>query len=207
MKKGRIQELFNNLIIAIVISIILISILAIIYSFTQEKIKVNETIIKKKAILNAAGFAIPEKYNDVIKLYEGSIKEIMIQDKFEIYAYINNQIEQGNILSKGYVIIFSGPGLWGEITAALAIASDLETLAGIEFISQNETPGLGGRIVEDWFKKQFRGKQKINKIVGEKEKPELDQISSITGATNTTNYVLKLTESGKDYLKNFFLQK
>ncbi|MFN3411162.1 MAG: FMN-binding protein [Exilispira sp.] len=207
MKKGRIQELFNNLIVVIIISIILISILAVIYSFTQEKIKINETIFKKKAMLIAAGFAIPENYNDLIKLYEGSIKEIMIQDKFEIYTYINNQIEEGNILSEGYVIIFSGPGLWGEITAALAIASDLETLAGIEFISQNETPGLGGRIVEDWFKKQFRGKKKINKIVGEKEKPEMDQISSITGATNTTNYVLKLIESGKDYLKNFILQR
>ena len=207
MKKDKIKDLFNNLIVVIIISIVLISILAIIYSFTQERIKGNETIFKKKAILIAAGFALPSKYSQIIELYNSSIKELGVQDKVEIYSYINKKVGEENILSKGYVLIFSGPGLWGEITIALAIANDLETIAGIEFISQNETPGLGGRIVESWFKNQFKGKNKITKLVSEKEIPADDEIASITGATNTTNYVLNLIKMGKGYIKSFNLTK
>jgi len=207
MKKDKINDLFKNLIVVIIISIILISILAIIYSFTQDRIKENETIFKKKAVLIAAGFALPAKYSQIIELYNSSIKEIGVQNKVEIFSYINKQIDQENVLSKGYILIFSGPGLWGEITMALAIANDLETIAGIEIISQNETPGLGGRIVESWFKNQFKGKNKISKIISEKEIPAEDEIASITGATNTTKYVLNLINIGKQYIKSFNLPK
>ena len=30
-------------------------------------------------------------------------------------------------------------------------------IVGLDIISHSETPGLGGRIEEDWFKEQFRG--------------------------------------------------
>lgn len=207
MKKDKIKQLFNNFIVVIIISIILISILAVIYSFTQTRIKENDSIFKKKAILIAAGFSLPEKNLQIFELYNSSIKELGIRESVEIYYFENRELNNEDILSKGYVLIYSGPGLWGEITIALAIGKDLETIAGIEFISQNETPGLGGRIVESWFKNQFRGKNIINRLVPEKEKPAFDEISSITGATNTTNYVLNLIKIGKNYVKAFNLEK
>jgi len=55
----------------------------------------------------------------------------------------------------------SGPGLWGTITIILAASAD-GVIRGIEIVSQNETPGLGGRIDEPVFKKQFVGKKTIN---------------------------------------------
>lgn len=207
MRKGKLKELIKNLSVVIIVTFILISILAILYSFTQQRIKINESLFKKKAILLAAGFTLPFKYNDLIDLYNSSIKEFLIKNDLEIYSFYNKELADSDIFAKGYVLVFKGPGLWGEITVALAFGKDLQTISGIEFINQNETPGLGGRITESWFKKQFRGKKNIVKLVSEKEIPSDDEISAITGATNTTKYVLNLIETGKNYIKSFQLPK
>jgi Na+-transporting NADH:ubiquinone oxidoreductase subunit C len=67
------------------------------------------------------------------------------------------------------------------------VEKDLKTLTGIEFIKQNETPGLGGRITESWFKEQFRGKRWPLSVVPEGDPAGDQEFQAITGATNTTN--------------------
>jgi Na+-transporting NADH:ubiquinone oxidoreductase subunit C len=79
--------------------------------------------------------------------------------------------------------------LWGEIESVVGVEKDLKTLTGIEFIEQNETPGLGGRITEGWFKEQFRGKRWPLEVVPEGEPAGDQEFQAITGATNTTNGV------------------
>jgi Na+-transporting NADH:ubiquinone oxidoreductase subunit C len=44
------------------------------------------------------------------------------------------------------VIPVRGYGLWGTLYGYLAIEGDLETVAGLGFYSQKETPGLGGEV-------------------------------------------------------------
>jgi Na+-transporting NADH:ubiquinone oxidoreductase subunit NqrC len=41
---------------------------------------------------------------------------------------------------------------------SFALDPDLETVKGIEVLDHAETPGLGGRMTEEKFKKQFVGK-------------------------------------------------
>ncbi len=207
MKKDKIKEIYKNLIVIIISTAFLISILALIYNYTKDKILINETLFKKKAVLLAAGFALPDKNQDILNIYNQSIEELGIKNNVEIFRYKNLALKDEDLFSKGYVIVLTGSGLWGEITMALAFGKDLKTIAGIEFISQNETPGLGGRIVEPWFKRQFKGKINITNIVEEKQKAAENEISAITGATNTTKYVLKIIENGKKYLEQFNLSK
>jgi len=59
----------------------------------------------------------------------------------------------------GYVVPIEGYGLWDMIYGYLALESDLNTIMGISFYQHKETPGLGARITEDWFKQQFVGKE------------------------------------------------
>lgn len=63
--------------------------------------------------------------------------------------------ENGDV--EAYAFPIGGSGLWGSIEGYAGISADYSTLLGIEFTSHSETPGLGGRISEDWFKEQFRG--------------------------------------------------
>lgn len=60
---------------------------------------------------------------------------------------------------KAYVIPIQGKGLWDVIKGYLALEPDLNTVMGITFYEHKETPGLGSRITEDWFKNQFIGKK------------------------------------------------
>jgi Na+-translocating ferredoxin:NAD+ oxidoreductase RnfG subunit len=64
----------------------------------------------------------------------------------------------------------------------------MESLKGIEVLDHSETPGLGGRMTEDIFKKQFVGmklKPQI-KMVKERKATGDNEFDAITGATNTS---------------------
>ncbi len=91
---------------------------------------------------------------------------------------------------------FSGPGLWGPIKGFLALESDRKTIRGITFYEQEETPGLGGQIVSDWFRNQFAGKSIVDEsgnvgiiIRSGSGKPAQNQVDAITGATMTSDRV------------------
>jgi len=58
-----------------------------------------------------------------------------------------------------YVIPVLGRGLWGPLWGYVALKDDFNTIAGVVFDHQGETPGLGSQIAETWFHQQFVGKQ------------------------------------------------
>jgi Na+-transporting NADH:ubiquinone oxidoreductase, subunit NqrC len=68
----------------------------------------------------------------------------------------------------------------------------------VDFISQNETPGLGGRIEENWFKEQFKseklidGRITVTAIGQADENHENGKVDAITGATQTSKAVEKI---------------
>ncbi len=68
---------------------------------------------------------------------------------------------------------------------------DFTQVLGIDFVTHSETPGLGGRISELWFKEQFRAVS-INSddsdIVTYRPAPD-GNVDAITGATLTSDAV------------------
>jgi len=99
----------------------------------------------------------------------------------------------------GYAFEISGSGLWGTIKALIAVTPDFSRIVNIEILDQNETPGLGGRITEDWFKKQFQNKPlvfdkkfKKYKLVAEDARPSDFEIIQITGATFSSKAVVNI---------------
>ncbi|CAM2006950.1 NADH:ubiquinone reductase (Na(+)-transporting) subunit C [Acanthopleuribacter pedis] len=59
---------------------------------------------------------------------------------------------------EAYVVPIQGNGLWDIIKGYIALELDLNTVKGISFYEHAETPGLGARITEDWFKQNYVGK-------------------------------------------------
>jgi Na+-transporting NADH:ubiquinone oxidoreductase subunit C len=91
---------------------------------------------------------------------------------------------------------FSGPGLWGPIKGFLALEPDMKTIRGITFYEQEETPGLGGEIVTEGFRKRFVGKTIHDKddnvgivICKPGSAKQQNEIDGITGATMTCDKV------------------
>ncbi len=67
----------------------------------------------------------------------------------------------------GYGFLATGQGYGGEIKILVGLENKT-TVKGIVIISQDETPGLGSRITEDYFTSQFAG-VKIEDVSLDKE--------------------------------------
>ena len=57
-----------------------------------------------------------------------------------------------------YVLPIYGAGLWGPIWGYIALNDDKDTVYGVYFSHQGETPGLGAEITTTKFQDQFLGK-------------------------------------------------
>ncbi len=174
-----------------IVTIIFITLTSGIYLFTRDKIIANKTLFIKRAVLNACDIKVPGNTSEIVKLYATRIREVV--DNSGKLRYMEILDSQGKLT--GYAIMITGPGLWGEIEAVIGFTKNLERLTGIDFIKQNETPGLGARISEAWFKEQFRDKKGPFKLVPEGTAKGEGEIDAITGASITSNAVLDMVNN------------
>ncbi|MCF7873665.1 MAG: RnfABCDGE type electron transport complex subunit G [Candidatus Omnitrophica bacterium] len=157
--------------------------LALAYDTAEGKIEAN----KKKAIQDSINKLAPETTK---------------QDKIKIGNKTLWKLYQDNELA-GYATIASGQSYSGEIKMMVVIDLALEKIKGIEIIESSETPGLGSKIQEKYFKDQFKNLNVKKPISYTKEKPtKLNQIQAITGATISSKSVVKILNKEIEKLRN-----
>ena len=188
----------------LIITLVFISVTTIIYTFTKDTIKFQESLRLRRAVLHAAGAAVPSDPEKVQDLYLESV-EVVKDNKGTLLYYIVKGDDPDTIMS--YVIVSIGAGLWGEITAAVGYDREVQSITGIEIIDQNETPGLGGRISETWFKEQFKGKQAPLSSVPEGESTDLSEFQAITGASYSTGAIMDLVNTTSEAVLSMIREK
>jgi len=104
-----------------------------------------------------------------------------------------------------YVLPVTGRGLWGGLWGYIALNADKKTVFGTYFYHESETAGLGARIGEREFQKQFNGKPvfagdntsevALSVVKAGSSKSEIE-IDGITGATLTSNGVSNMLKDG-----------
>lgn len=112
------------------------------------------------------------------------------QGAFPVYVFTKDG-------RKGYVIPLQGNGLWGAIYSNIALDEDLNTVIGVTFSHDSETPGLGAEITTEKFQAPFIGKQILDEngqVVSIAVKKNADaegmhEVDAITGGTMTSNGV------------------
>ncbi|MBN1835465.1 MAG: FMN-binding protein [Spirochaetales bacterium] len=182
---GKLGKSLFTIAFMFIVTVVFISALSLIYVVTRDTIRLNESLVLRRAVLYAAGLPIPESGVEANQLYEDRVREVTDEEGTIKYYEILGPDGQ----FQSYVLPVAGAGLWGEIESVVGVQEDLRTLTGIEFVKQSETPGLGARITEDWFKEQFRGKRWPLTVVPEGEATGTEEFQAITGATNTVNGV------------------
>lgn len=101
------------------------------------------------------------------------------------------------------VLPVRGYGLWGTLYGYLAIDGDLETVAGLGFYSQKETPGLGGEVDNPIWKAKWPGVklfdeqgqpavQLVKTRSPEGSSAAVHEVDALSGATLTTQGVENL---------------
>lgn len=116
--------------------------------------------------------------------------------KFTKLSTTKMQIYKGTDASGsllGYAVGIVTNGYGGPIDLIIGLSPDLAKIAGMEVVSDSETPGMGSRIADDWFRKQFEGLNPLDTITYVKNAtPDSakNQIEAISGATISTKAVL-----------------
>lgn len=130
-----------------------------------------------------------------------SLKEVMpsgvsFEPKFEDGKIIYYGVYDQRYKLLGFVINLEAKGYSSDIGALAGLNFNLE-LGNIRILSQNETPGLGNRILEDTFLAQFKGKNLDS----------LNQVQAITGATISSSAIINALKNRIAELKNQLLQE
>ncbi len=98
------------------------------------------------------------------------------------------------------VLPVSGTGYGGPIEAMIAINVEPGTVAGLTILSHNETPGLGGRISEPAWRRQFvdksirDGSGNVQLAVARGGATTEYEVDAITGATRTNNAMTRMLQ-------------
>ncbi|QXO17952.1 MULTISPECIES: Na(+)-translocating NADH-quinone reductase subunit C [Vibrio] len=105
-------------------------------------------------------------------------------------------VKDGDKVSK-VILPIHGNGLWSMMYAFVAVETDGNTVAGITYYEQGETPGLGGEVENPSWRAQWPGK----KLYDENHKPAIKivkggapagsehGVDALSGATLTSNGV------------------
>ncbi|MFW6139093.1 MAG: RnfABCDGE type electron transport complex subunit G [Spirochaetota bacterium] len=98
----------------------------------------------------------------------------------------------------GYAVPAEGNGYQGKIRVMIGLSPDLEKITGMRVLEQKETPGLGGRISEKSFQKQFEGMAAQPRVgyVKNKRPEKPNNIQAITGATISSRSVVAVVNKG-----------
>ncbi len=104
----------------------------------------------------------------------------------ELFRYYKDEKLQGI----GFIATRLGYGFnkAADISLFICVGPDLETVKGIEVLDHTETPGLGGRMTEEGFMKQFAGKKLKPglSLVRGRETVGQNEVHAITGASYTS---------------------
>ena len=142
---------------------------------------------------------------------EDDIASIKKREKYS-KVFIEYKDDKINTL----ILPVRGYGLWGILYGYLAIKSDFNTVAGLEFYEHKETPGLGAEIDNPKWKALWKGK-KIYQENGEVSLKVIKgnvlassdninyEVDGLSGATLTCNGVTNLIAywMGSDGFLNF----
>jgi len=177
----------------LILSIICSAALAFVNIKTEPIIRRNEEIKRMMTVLNVFEVSYdPLDYRSVTDTFRFRITETE-----ENGLTIFHEKESGQT-----ALQLSGSGFQGIIKVVVALKGD--TVSGFRIIRQSETPGLGSRISEEAFQKQFIGKKVSGGITLVKSgKAGPKEFDAITGATESSKALARILNDGfSRYFRN-----
>lgn len=183
----------NSNIYTFVYMTVVVIIVAVLLALANQSLKprqeANILLDKQKQILGA--LKVDYSAGNPADIYMALVNDTLTYGDKEVYvANLNGATK--------YILPLSGKGLWGGIGGYLALDEDKNTIYGVNFNHESETPGLGAKIVELPFREQFEGKHirnAANEVVSVavlkagKHAEGQEQVDAISGATITSSGV------------------
>ena len=172
----------------LILGSVLTTALVAVDKLTREPIARNKALKLQKGILSSLNIEYGEK--DIDEKFSTNIEVIETKGTEPVKFYRSKT--SGDVAFE-----IGGTGIQGPIQATIALSPNLEQIRGLSIVGQEETPGLGGRIVEIDFLNRFKDKKVISGLaILSPGKAEADnEVDGITGATLTCNALEELLNS------------
>ncbi len=218
---GSLKSLLFTAVLCVVCSVLLTAASSGLRPY-QER---NTLIDRHRNVLLAAGLVEPGRKlgeDQIEALYADRIRELRVDAEGRILEGAERArpdglpfflIQEGGEI-RGYIVPIDSRGLWGPIQAYLAIDRDGQTVKGFAVTRHAETPGLGGEIEKEWFRRNWVGKKiatregtfvsvaiakgKVEEEIPEPKRPHY--VDGISGATMTGRF---LTAGIRDSLSRY----
>ena len=125
-----------------------------------------------------------------------------IKEKHDSIVEAHEAIESGETVGYSFKTESSGYGD-SPIVAITGINND-GTLAGIDIVSNSETPGFGKQIEEEKFTDTFKEKTTDAELIPAESPKTENEVMLITGSTISTKGVLTGVNAAREvYIENF----
>lgn len=170
------------------------SLVSAVKLYNEERIAMNQEVKLLRIVLHVLGIAVQEGASPqtVSQVFSERVKQIEVKQRPLYIGYAEN----GETIT-GYAFPVGGQGFWGPISGLAAVDPSATRLLGVAFFKHSETPGLGARITEAWFTKQFEGlsldpiagEQKIFYLKAAGTGQAANELDAVTGATGTSRAV------------------
>jgi Na+-transporting NADH:ubiquinone oxidoreductase subunit C len=216
VKKSFLDSQVYPVVFMLVITVVFVGVLSILYRSTEKGIEAYRQQTYQLQILSL--------FADTLSTVTGQkpadfLDRATVKTNFEKYVQIKKlPLKANNIIGKDYYTVsdgkgklighcfdITGSGLWGTMRGLLALSPDFKSIINFAIYDQMETPGLGARVEEDWFKKQFGGKpfstgdKSISfSLVPEAASAGKTEVRQVTGATITSSSVLKMIKAAAE---------
>lgn len=194
----------------------------LLFMFVVSLFFAGLTVSVNRALSNRISLNEKTRYTkqllDVLKIpYPADASPEVLQDLERVHIQkgrLNGRVVYRGLDNKGnpvgYAFPIGGKGFWGRIEGFLSTENEVRTIQAIVFTTHNETPGLGARIEEPWFRKQFENLLFTDAVspgkyveISKADSSGKNRLDGITGATMTTKAVERIVnEDLKSILVN-----
>lgn len=167
-------------------------VLSLVESATREPIKEQ----RRLQMLKALSAVLPEFDNspdtDIVTLENGVDKK---GKPVQVIFYRGRKAEQ--LVGTAFKVV-APDGYSGNIEVMVGVRPD-EQVNAIEILAHAETPGLGSKIEESWFKDLFKGKSLDN--ADWRVKKDGGEFAQITGATISPRAIVGAVKKGLEFYR------
>lgn len=204
MKKELVKERVFTVFFMVAVTFVAILLVGIVDIVTAESVQRNRGIFLRQAVADAAGKQALDSTEALLGWYDEQVNMVTNAAGEPTHFWIEDGESGGE---PRLVLVHTGSGLWGSITAYVGFDSDGSHIRGVTFQDHVETPGLGARIDEAWFRNQFVGKSgpftEMNPEPANKDNTsDADYaFDQITGATITSSSVRTIMNESLDKAK------
>jgi electron transport complex protein RnfG len=157
--------------------VVVLSCITGLAGFVLSGLKVWTTpIIEEQVMTNVQGPALKQIFLDISNDPVADRKKMTIPNSEEVVT-VFPALRDGKL--QAVALEASGKGYGGQVNVMVGFDVAADTLVGISVTTHKETPGLGSRIQDSSYTKQFKGKEPA-KAALKKDGGDIDAISGAT---------------------------